>query len=450
MRQSLRAMTLALLVGSLACHDARADGPSTFRQLWNDPEVTARIEQDIEQYRKADAVLQVVDSQGTSIPDAKVTIEQQTHEFLFGCNLFVLDQLQSPELNAKYERAFTRIFNFATIPFYWGDLEPEQGKPRFAEGSAYIWRRPPPDRLLQWCQANRITAKGHALLYAKNMFMPEWTVRDNPEAFMEQARKHMAELAGRYDGKIAVWDVINEEIPRVANLAEWHAVPDDYSLQCFREADRLFPKDVKLLINDGTSQTHVTTDLCEANVKKLLNAGVRVDGIGIQFHTYGNSFVNGKVYSPKQLIFTYDRLRQLGLKLYITEITIPGVGEDGPALQGAAVANLYRLWFSTPNMAGVTWWNLGDGTAFGGENKALGGLVDENMDPKPAYEALDQLINHEWKTNTKGTTGPEGSFAFRGFKGGYQVTVEVLGKTQKFAIDVTDNKQPDKLVLDPH
>nr|QQZ02673.1 1,4-beta-xylanase [uncultured microorganism] len=442
------AIFTTILVGLFAAGSVRAGIPAEFRKLWDDPAVTARIEQDTERYRKADAVIHVVDAQGQPIRDARVRAEQQTHEFLFGCNLFVLGQLDTPELNAKYEKAFTRIFNFATLPFYWGDLEPEQGKPRFADGSSTIWRRPPPDLLLQWCKAHDVTAKGHALLYAKNMFMPEWTVRDDPIAFMEQARKHMAELAERYGREIAVWDVINEEIPRVANLHEWHAVPDDYSLQCFREANRLFPNDVKLLINDGASQTHVTTDLCEANVKKLLDAGLRVDGIGIQFHTYGSSFVNGKVYPPEQLLSTYDRLGQLGPMLYITEITIPGTGEGGPEQQAAAVANLYRLWFSTPKMAGVTWWNLGDGTAYGNENNALGGLVDKNMDAKPAYEALDRLINHEWKTNAKGATGTGGNFTFRGFKGGYRVTVEVPGKTQTFTIDVTDKMQPCKLELD--
>jgi GH35 family endo-1,4-beta-xylanase len=442
------AIVSTILVGLLAAGHARADIPAEFRRLWDDPAVTARIEQDTEQYRKADAVIHVVDAQGQPIRDAKVQAEQQTHEFLFGCNLFVLGQLDTPELNAKYEKAFTRIFNFATLPFYWGDLEPEQGKPRFAEGSAYIWRRPPPDLLLQWCKAHDITAKGHALLYAKNMFMPEWTVRDDPEVFMKQARRHMAELAERYGRQIPVWDVINEEIPRVAHLDQWHVVPDDYALQCFQEANRLFPEDVKLLINDGTTQTHVTLDECEANVKKLLDGGARVDGIGIQFHTSRGALLSSTLHPPKRMVEVYDRLGQLGLSLYITEITIPGTGEDGPAFQAAAAANLYRLWFSTPKMAGVTWWNLGDGTAFGGENSALGGLLDKNMDSKPAFDALDRLINHEWKTTAESTTGADGSFVFRGFKGGYRLTVDVSGITQEFTIDVTDSAKPHKIVFE--
>ena len=442
-------ITLALL-GVVSSY-ARAERLEDYLKRWEDPEVVARIENDTEQYRKADAVLCLVDAQGQPIDGANVRVEQQTHEFLFGCNLFVLGQLSTPELNAKYEKAFTKLFNFATLPFYWGDLEPEQGKPRFAEGSSYIWRRPPPDRLLAWCKAHGVTPKGHALLYVKNMFMPEWTVRDDPNAFMQQARRHMAELAERYGSEIPMWDVINEEIPRVAHPDQWHALPDNYSVQCFQEADRLLSKDVKLVINDGTRQTHITTDQCEANVKKLIDKGVRVDGIGIQFHTYGNPLVSGKAYPPRQMLSVYDRLGKLGPMLYITEITIPGTGEDGPALQAAVVANLYRLWFSTPKMAGVTWWNLGDGTAYRNENKAFGGLLDENLDPKPAYEALDRLINHEWKTRTDGKTGADGCFTFRGFKGRYRVAVEHSGKTQEFTFTVTsETKKPEKLTFTKH
>lgn len=435
----------------LAAISARAEALEDYRELWNDPYVVSRIEKDIEQYRKADAAVRIVDALGQPIAGARVKAEQLTHEFLFGCNLFVLGQLATPELNAKYEESFTRVFNFATLPFYWGDLEPELGKPRFTEGASYIWRRPPPDQLLAWCKAHKITPKGHALLYAKTMFMPDWTIRDDPKGFMEQARQHMKQLADRYGRDIPIWDVINEEIPRAAHPEQWHAMPDDYSIQCFEEADRLFSKDVKLIINDGTSQTHVTTDLCEANVKQLLDKGLRVDGIGIQFHTYGNILQSVKRYPPKQLLAVYDRLGQLGPKLYITEITIPGGGENGPALQGEVVANLYRLWFSTPQMAGVTWWNLGDGTAFGNENRALGGLVDENMAPKPAYEALDRLINHQWKTHHEGTSGSDGSIAFRGFKGRYRLTVESGGVSKEFTINVTAGaEKPQKIVfVDP-
>jgi GH35 family endo-1,4-beta-xylanase len=425
-----------ILTLSLLATMAQAATSEAFQRLWNDPAVAGRIAQDIEKHRKGNAIIEVIGKDGKPLANAVVEVAQQRHEFLFGCNLFVLDQLATPELNRKYEAAFTNLFNFATLPFYWRDLEPEEGKPRFTEDSPRIWRRPPPDRLVKWCKAHGITPKGHALMYAKNKFMPDWTARDNPETFKRQATKHMAEIAERYKRDIPIWDAVNEEIPRRVHFKEWHAVPDDYLAWCFQEAGRLFPKDVKLLINDGQLQAHYGTYDYATLVKQLLQCGVRVEGIGIQFHVSRDSVLSGKLYVPAHLQDVYTQLGRLGLPLYITEITIPGVGENGAELQAAIVANYYRLWFSTPGMAGVTWWNLGDGTAYEDENKALGGLLDKDMNPKPAYHALDRLINHEWKTNLKVTTGANGKASFRGFHGRYSLRVAVGGETREFPFEL--------------
>lgn len=37
----------------------------------------------------------------------------------------MLDQFSSPEQNKAYREMFTALFNIATLPFYWSDLEPE-------------------------------------------------------------------------------------------------------------------------------------------------------------------------------------------------------------------------------------------------------------------------------------------------------------------------------------
>lgn len=425
-----------ILALSLLAATAQAAEPEVFQRLWNDPAVAGRIAQDIEKHRKGNATIEVAGRDGKPLANAAIEVVQQKHEFLFGCNLFVLDQLDTPELNAKYEKAFASLFNFATLPFYWRELEPEQGKPRFAEGSPRIWRRPPPDRLVKWCKAHGITPKGHALMYAKNKFMPDWTAHDNPKTFLQQSAKHMAEIAARYQRDIPIWDAVNEELPRRAHVKEWHAVPDDYLAWCFQEAGRLFPKDVKLLINDGQIQAHYDTYDYMALVKDLQQRGVRVEGIGIQFHISRDSVLSGKRYPPAHLQDVYSQLGRLGLPLYITEITIPGVGENGAELQAAIVANYYRLWFSAPAMAGVTWWNLGDGTAYENENKALGGLLDKDMNPKPAYLALDKLINHEWKTNLKLTTDASGKASFRGFHGKYALRLTVDGETREFPFEL--------------
>jgi hypothetical protein len=72
------------------------------------------------------------------------------------------------------------------------------------------------------------------------------------------------------------------------------------------------------------------------------------------------------------------------------------------------------------------WWNLADGAAFREEGRFRGGLLDENLNPKPAYEALDRLLNDEWKTRASAVASE--TFSFRGFYGRYQVTLQRAGQ----------------------
>ena len=100
-------------------------------KIWN-PEVQAKIDRNIEKNRKGDAVVQVP-------ADVEVKVEQLSHSFLFGGNIFLFGQLKTDEQNRQYEQTFGDLFNAATIPFYWKTLEPEKGKPRYEAGSPYIF-----------------------------------------------------------------------------------------------------------------------------------------------------------------------------------------------------------------------------------------------------------------------------------------------------------------------
>ena len=69
----------------------------------------------------------------------------------------------------------------------------------------------------------------------------------------------------------------------------------------------------------------------------------------------------------------------------------------------------------------MTWWNAADGGAAPGE-PSISGVLDKNMEKKPVWYALDQLINHEWRTNLTLKTDADGAIAFRGFRGKYELT----------------------------
>jgi len=87
---------------------------------------------------------------------------------------------------------------------------------------------------------------------------------------------------------------------------------------------------------------------------------------------------------------------------------------------------LYRLWFSLKPMMGITWWNVVDDCGAPGE-PSVSGLFSRNMDPKPVYFVLDDLINHEWRTNTCVKATKDGAVEFRGFRGTYRLTWEDQG-----------------------
>src|SRR3546814_129797 len=116
-------------------------------------------------------------------------------------------------------------------------------------------------------------------------------------------------------------------------------------------------------------------------------------------------------------------LSEAGLPIHLSEITItaPGDDEQGRQIQAVITRNLYRLWFSVEKMMGITWWNIVDDCGAPGE-PATSGLFTRNMEPKPSYGALDQLINHEWRTNLQLQADGNSEIQFRGFKGKYRIT----------------------------
>ena len=75
----------------------------------------ARIKDGIEKYRKGYCKLKIVDKNGKPLANQQVTIDQQTHDFGFGANIFMLDELENDDDNLKYRESFKKYFNLATV-----------------------------------------------------------------------------------------------------------------------------------------------------------------------------------------------------------------------------------------------------------------------------------------------------------------------------------------------
>ncbi|MDF3130877.1 endo-1,4-beta-xylanase [Kiritimatiellaeota bacterium B1221] len=425
---------------------AKADRKIVTENLFRpDAEIENRIQRDTERHRKGFAHLRVQDANGQIVENAKVEIKQRSHEFKFGCNMFLLDQFDDDAHNLAYEEAFAKVFNQAIIPFYWSDLEPEQGKPRFAKDSEPIYRRPPPDRCLEVCQERGIAPKGHPLLWQE--FWPEWLPKD-PASLRRVIEKRYQEISARYGNSIPTFDVCNEALA----LGGTHPLRDignhvDYA---FALAEKYFPASTTLVYNETTdnSFTYFRGEhtpmymLCEHLAERY-----PLGAVGLQFHLFDRTpekveNYRNELLNPVNIFRFLDLYAKLGLPLKLSEITIPGytLVDDGEQFQADVVEKLYRIWFSHPAMDEIDFWNLVDGTAaysprntFEGENFFQGGLVNYDISPKAGYKVLDRLINEEWNTRETLEISAGKSAQFHGYYGNYEATIHYAGGVETVA-----------------
>lgn len=479
---------------ALHAAESRSVMSEAYWKIWNF-EVQQRIDRDIEQHRKADAVLHLEGvREGTD-----VKIEQVSHDFIFGAHIFNFDQLGKDEYNRKYKELYGTLFNSATIAFYWKKFELEPGKPRFKaeyrdtaeywnkckEPKKEIhWRRPASDPVVAFCESKGIRLHGHPIAWGNRKWHhPDWLFEkycpaNEKEKLLKHGRqglqklppdqiqeltpvyaremqrrfeKRITELAEHYKGRIHSWDVVNESaidfglgcmIPGKAVCSSHYGLmPGDYTYETFKMADKLFPKDVLLNINDYANDERYLKQ-----VKDLLDRGCRIDILGSQMHLFNpqqclDIAAGMPIESPGKVWKKMEILGKAGLPIHLSEITItsPGGDERGRQIQAVIARNLYRLWFSIKPMMGITWWNVVDDCGAPGE-PTISGLFTRNMLPKPVYHTLDKLINHDWKTRLSVKVGKDGTARFRGFRGAYSVTYrDVTGKRKTVAFHLSND-----------
>lgn len=394
----------------------------------------------IEENRKGDAVITVVDANGSVIEGATVTVVQENHEFRFGANIFMLDELETEEKNEQYKEIFKDTFNMATLPFYWNANEPIQGQTRYDIDSVPMYRRPAIDLCMKFCEENGIEPRLHGLAYA--YFFPNWykNLTDKEEQY-NLLEKRMKEIGERYGDRINTIEITNEtyrsnsavEIYNDSDFVEWS----------FKTAEKYFPNN-QLGINESDHIWEAPTIQARyyRQIRDTLASGGRIDAIGMQYHIldsqHDRAWKSSDVfYNPKLSWETLNLYGSFGLPIQITEITIPAYSEDpeNEKLQAEILEKVCRIWFSHPNVEQIIYWNLVDGYAHGakqgdmtkGENVYFGGLLRFDMTPKPAYYTFKNLFEKEWHTEEEVVTDAEGFALFKGFYGDYTVKVEVNG-----------------------
>ena len=359
-------------------------------------EIEKRIQDGIEKNRKGNFTVKAKAGE-------KVAVKLKNHKFRFGCNMFMLDEIPDDKSkNEIYKAKLTEFFNMATVPFYWDATEPEEGKTRYEKNSAKLYRRPPADLCVEFCEKNGLEPREHALCY--NGFFPDWLKAKTVEEEKALIEKRMQEISSRYADKIPTIEVTNEML-WPSGKTQFYSQPD-YIDFCFKLAEKYFPNNT-LCINEWSSiweSNETPWDNYYSYINGELLKGGRIDAIGMQYH----------VFHKKEKYLEETR------KLY-----------DLAQSQADVLEKLYSLWFSYPNVSQIVYWNLVDGYAAfttpgdmeGGENYYRGGLLRFDMSEKPAYKRLKHLIKEVWTTDETILADKNGNVNFRGFYGEYEVTV---------------------------
>ena len=302
-------------------------------------------------------------------------------------------------------------FNSVTAENAWkpGEIHPKEG----------VWNFEKADKIADFCRQNGIKMRGHCLCWHSQF--ADWMFTDKKgkpvkkEVFYERLREHIHTVVSRYKDVVYAWDVVNEAMaddggPRFGfrrggeepspyrQSRHFQLCGDEFIAKAFEFAREADP-DVLLFYNDYSCVDNGKRERIYNMVKKMKDAGVPIDGIGMQGHY--------NIYFPdeEQLDKAITRFKELVKHIHITELDLRMNNESGGqlmfsrgeakpmpgymnTLQTDQYARLFKVFRKHADVIdNVTFWNLGDKDSWlGVNNHPL--PFDENYKPKACYRAI--------------------------------------------------------------
>ena len=288
-----------------------------------------------------------------------------------------------------------------------GELHPKEG----------VWNWEKADKIADFCRQNGIKLRGHCLCWHSQF--ADWMFTDKKgkpvkkEVFYERLREHIHAVVNRYKDVVYCWDVVNEAMaddnagPRWPGRGEqspyrqstaFKLCGDEFIAKAFEFAREADPN-AQLFYNDYSCVDNGKRERIYNMVKKMKDAGVPIDGIGMQGHY--------NIYFPDedQLEKAIVRFKELVKHIHITELDLRMNNESGgqlmfsrgeakpmaaymSTLQTDQYARLFKVFRKHADVIDVvTFWNLGDRDSWlGVNNHPL--PFDEQYKPKACYRAI--------------------------------------------------------------
>ena len=306
--------------------------------------------------------------------------------------------------NAEQAALIKKEFSSMTCE---NDMKPEPTEPREGE---FNWENA--DRIANFARQNGIKLRGHCLMWHSQI--GRWMTAEGTtkEQFYARMKNHIQAIVSRYKDVVYCWDVVNEAMTDDKNAedpyrqsAMYRLCGDEFIAKAFQFAREADPKAL-LFYNDYNEADPVKSKRIYNMVKKMKDAGVPIDGIGMQGHY--------NIYGPteKEIDDAISLYKTIVKHIHVTELDIRVNEEMGGGLQfsreGVAVsdsvkqhladqyARVFGVFRKHKDVIDcVTFWNLGDRDSWlGARNYPL--PFDENYQPKMAYEYIKDMKAAKW------------------------------------------------------
>ena len=373
-------------------------------------------------HRIGESLVRVVDKNGNPVADKELVLNQRSHQFLFGSGAFDFLEYEGKKGDPERLDKWLALFNYGTLPFYWGRYEPKEGYPEYESRM----------QAAKCLRDHNVTLKGHPLCW--HTVCADWLMDYPDEVIMDKQLARINREVTAFKGVIDIWDVINE----VVIMPVFDKYDNAVTRLCKRYGQVGLVKEVfaaakaanpdgMFLINDFN-----TSPKYEELLENCLDAGVEISAIGIQSHQHQGYWGTEKLYD------VLKRFSRFGLPIHFTENTlvsgslIPEYIEDlndwqvkewpttiaGEERQAKEWEEMYRILFADPNIKTITGYDFADGAWL----NAPSGLVTVDNREKPAYKKLLSLVKGEWWTKDQPIrTNSDGIVNIKGTKGTYEI-----------------------------
>ena len=382
----------------------------------------------IRQIRMTDVEITVL-KDGKPVENAAVSLRMKNHQFLFGAVCYAHGKLGHPGREERFTREFTKLMNYTMVPYHWQWYEPERG----------VYAEPYTGNLVRWATEQGLKKKLHALIWHE--LCPDWVTDENVEAEYVRRIDHLMAV---YGNDFDFFDLANETTvnDRFDNpVSRWVRRKGPVEMMKFgSRLVRQWKPDAKLLYGDWNVHGEEYFDF----LRTLRENDVDIDIIGMQSHQHRD------LWTQEETLRVMDRAAEFGWPIHFPECSVCSGKPIGEMNYGAGAVNrfseteedlywqadftrdFYTLVFSHPAVEALSWFDFTDHRRL----NAPAGLVDDDLNPKPVYAALDDLINRQWHTDADLTTSTAGICGTRLFFGTYEITVEAAGVRKTVCRDI--------------